>query len=119
MAIKNALRIRLKRITTSAALFTLASDAVLPGEVWCLQKVAWEIDKVTSGGNTRCRLYVDTAGYKDNLEEQQSPAADNLYTYAEQTYLYPGERLDLDVDQAQNATTVELNARGYTQSMKE
>ena len=119
MAKKNAKRLRLKRVTTSAALYTLASDAVPASQFWCLEKIAWEIDKVTSGGNTRCRLYIDTAAYKDILEEQQSPAANNLYTYAEKTYLYPGERLALDVDQAQNTTIVELTARGYYELIKE
>jgi len=119
MAIKNALRLRKTAVTTSAALFTLYSDRVESGRVECYQQLAWEINLATSGGNTRARLYIEGHGYKHHIEEQQSPAADNLYTYSDPLYLYEGERLALEIDQAQNATTVKLFGTGYFQEKGE
>ncbi len=113
MARKDALRLPLTKLFASAGLQTLRSDPVPQGQIWCLESIAWEIDTVLSGGNTRCRLYVDGHGEKIDLEEQKTPAADNLYTYADVQYLYAGERLALDLDQAQASTTARMKAVGY------
>lgn len=113
MTRKNSLRIRIKEVTGSAGLQTVKSDLVDPGWMWCIEHTAWEIDKATSGGNTRCRLYVDGHGYKHNIAEQDAPAADTLYTWSKNEYLYPGERWALDIDQAQASTTVEICLSGY------
>lgn len=119
MAIKRALRLRLKKTFSSAALQMLLSDRVPPDQIWCLQQIAWEIDKATSGGNTRCRLYIDGHGYKHNLAEQDGPTANALYTYTKIVHLGPGERLALDIDQAQASTTAELCGTGYWTEQKE
>lgn len=119
MARKDALRLRAKEVFSSAALQTLKTEPVEPGKIYYLEQIAWEIDKATAGGNTRCRLYIDGHGYKHNLVEQDGPSADALYTYTEKPYLYPGERLALDIDQAQADTTAELCATGYWEAIKE
>jgi len=119
MAIKNAFRQRLKEVFASAALQTLYSELVKNGKICCFQQIAWEIDKATSGGNTRCRLYIDGHGYKHNIEEQDAPAANELYTYSDPIWLIPGERLALDIDQAQASTTAEMILTGYWTEQKE
>jgi len=119
MARKNALRLRYKEVFTSAALQTLKSEPVEFDMIYCIQQVAWEIDKATSGGNTRCRLYIEGHGYKHNLAEQDGPTAAALYTYTKVVYLTPGERLSLDIDQAQASTTAEMHLTGYWTEQKE
>jgi hypothetical protein len=118
MGRKNALRIRIAELITSAGLATIHTDRVPPGEMWCIEHTAWEIAKATSGGNTRCRLYVDGHGYKHNIAEQDAPAADTLYTWSKNEYLYPGERWALDIDEAQASTTVEMHLSGYREEIK-
>lgn len=119
MARKDALRLREITKFASAGLQTLKTKPVEPGKIYCLEQIAWEIDKATSGGNTRCRLYIEGHGYKHNLAGQDAPSADTLYTYTKKPYLYPGERLALDIDQAQANTTAELCATGYWEAIKE
>ena len=119
MAIKNALRLRAKEVFSAAELQTLFSDRVEHGFIYCIQQVAWEIDKATSGGNTRVRLYIDGRGYKHNIEEQDAPVADTLYTYPYPIWLIPGERLAIDIDQAQASTTASMILTGYSSELKE
>ncbi|KKM85335.1 hypothetical protein LCGC14_1290020 [marine sediment metagenome] len=113
MARKDGLRLRPNKIFASAALQTLYSDSVPRGLTWCFQQVAWTIDKATSGGNTRARLYIDGPAWKHYLEEQDAPVADTLYTYSEKVFLYPGERLALEIDQGQANTFADMSISGY------
>lgn len=119
MAKKDGLRLRPTKLFTSAALQPLYSERVPSGIRWCLQSIAWEIDKVTSGGNTRVRLYVEGRGNKHFLDEQLTPAATWLYTRDENDFLYPGERLALEIDQAQASTTAIMNISGYREAFEE
>jgi len=119
MAIKNAFRQRLKEVFASAALQTLYSELVKSGTIYCIQQVAWEIDKATASGNTRVRLFIAGHGYRHNLEEQDGPTAAELYTYDDPIWLIPGERLAIDIDQAQASTTAEMCLTGYWTELKE
>jgi len=119
MAIKNALRLRAKELFASAGLQTLYSEYVHFGKIYCIQQVAWEIDTVTALGNTRVRLFIDGHGYRHNIEEQDAPVADTLYTYDKPIWLIPGERLAIDIDQAQASTTAEMCLTGYWTELKE
>ncbi len=110
---RRLLRLRLTATTTAAGKYRLLSDPVDPGEVWCLQHVTWEVDLAMSGGNDRVRLAIVTGGYDSTIEEQKTPTANVIYTYQYPEWLYEGERLLLELDQAQTATTVQLHARGY------
>lgn len=119
MAIKNALRLRSKQLFVDAKLQTLYSEYVEPGKIYCIQQTAWEIDKATVNGNTRVRLYIDGHGYKHNIEEQDAPAADTLYTYPDPIWLVPRERLAIDIDQADTNTTAQMLLTGYWTEFKE
>ena len=113
MAKKYALRDRVVELFSSAAKVQLTTEPVEQGKIYCYQQVAWEIDKALSGGNTRARLYIEGHGYNHNLEEQDAPTADTLWTYSDDVWLTPGERLVLELDQAQASTTAEMHITGY------
>ena len=117
--IKNALRENPTKKFSSAELQTLYSKRVTHDRIHCFQQVAWEIDKTTSGGNTRVRLFIDGHGYNHYLEEQDNPSADTLYTYNEKVWLIPGERLAIEIDQGQASTTAEMHLTGYSTEFKE
>lgn len=119
MATKSALRLRSKKKFASSGLQTLYSDPVEHDKIYCFQQIAWEIDLATSGGNTRVRLYIDGHGYKHDLEEQDAPTANELYTYDTPVWLIPGEKLAIDIDQAQADTTAQMEMLGYWTEQKE
>ena len=110
---KEALRLRIVNTISSAGLADVKSDRVKQGKIYCLQVTTWEIDKATSGGNTRCRLFIDGHGYKHYFGEQDGPSANTLYWWKEPIWLVPGEALGLEVDQAQASTAVNMYATGY------
>lgn len=117
MAIKDALRLRYVETISDAGLATVESDRVKSGRIWAMEHVAWEIDKATSGGNTRCRLYIKGHGYKHDIAEQDAPAADTLYTWSKDEHLFPGESLALDIDQAQASTVAQMEISGYQEEI--
>ena len=113
MARKNALRLRYRKLFASAGLVTLQSEPVPDDQIWCIQRAAWEIDKATSGGNTRCRRYIDGHGYKHYLSEEDAPTANALYWDADPVWLTPGEMMSLDIDEAQADTVALMSLTGY------
>ncbi len=113
MSKKSPIRVRAKATFAAAGLVSLRADAVPSGYLHCYQQTAWTIDTVLSGGNTRVLLYIETGGYKHFLEEQSVPVAGSVYTYDEPLTLRPGERLCLDLDQAQAGTIAEMCLTGY------
>ncbi len=113
MAKKNALRLHKSKTFASAGLVTLETDPTPDNMTYCLQRMAWEISLATSGGNTRCRLYINGHGYKHNLSQQTTPTANVLYWDADPVWLVPGESLALDIDEAQADTVATLNCTGY------
>lgn len=119
MSKKDVIRLRARKLFSSSGLQTLYTNYVEQNSIYCLEQIAWEIDLATSGGNTRCRLYIDGHGYKHFLDEQLVPVANWLYTYTKKPHLYPGERLALEIDQGQASTTAELDATGYWEAVKE
>lgn len=119
MAKKYAFRLREKKTFASAGLATVYSDIVPSGQLWCIQLLSAEGSSTTSGGNTRCRAYIDGHGYKHWLAEQDAPALATLYWRAESFWMIPGERIAVDWDEAQAATTVELQAMGYWTEVEE
>jgi len=111
---KYPLRLREKKTFASAGLATVYSDIVPPGQLWCIQRLSVEGSSTTSGGNTRCRVYISGHGYEHYLVEQDAPAASTLYWTEQPFWMIPGERLAATWDQAQASATVELQAMGYS-----
>lgn len=119
MARKDSLRLRYVKTISDAGLYSLKSERVEAGYLYCIEHTAWEISLATSGGNTRCRLYIDGHGYKHYIAEQDAPAADTLYTWSKNEYLHQGERLVLDIDEAQADTVAQMLLLGYREEIKE
>jgi len=113
MARKNALRDRLVKVLTSAALGVVEADPVELDKIYCYQRVTWEIDKRPKNGNARVRMYIAGHGYNHDLREWAPVVANRLYGYPWPVWLIPGERLALEVDQAQATTTVRVYITGY------
>lgn len=119
MAIKNALRLRSKITAAADELTTLYSEYVDYHKIYCIQQVAWEIDAALSNGNSRARLFIEGHGYKHFIEEQASPAANNLYTYSDPIWLIPRERLAVEFDEAAEDAIAEMLLTGYWTELKE
>jgi hypothetical protein len=113
VTVKNSLRLHYEVIAAAAGLLTVESDSPDPGELWCIQHCSVRGSSTTSGGNTRAQLYVSGHGYKHPLEEQDAPEASVLYSYSDDVYILPGERLSADWDQAQANCLLELFVEGY------
>ena len=119
MAKKYALRLHNQDTIASAGLATLETDPTPAGMTYCLQRIAWEISKVTSGGNTRARLYIKGHGPKIYLAEQDAPVANKLYWDADPVWLVPGESLALEIDEAQADTVAIMTCTGYWAGFEE
>ena len=113
MAIKRAIRWANRATNTGAGLAYLYSERVREGELVCVQRLAWEIDKATSGGNTRVRIYIDRDGARWVIAEEDWPIADTIYTVVAPFWLVPGERICIEIDEAQASTQAQLWATGY------
>ena len=113
MAIKRAIRWANQATNSEAGLAYLYSEWARERELVCIQRLAWEINKATSGGNTRVRVYIDRAGVRWPIDEQAGPTASALYTLVDPFWLVPGERICLEIDEAQASTLAKMWAMGY------
>jgi hypothetical protein len=113
MAKKSPLRDRKAELIASAGVARVRLERTEPDKLVCYQRISWEIDKATSGGNTRCRLVIEGRGYDLPIAEQSVPTAGVLYWYEESVWLVPGEKICLIVDQAQASTNADLHGIGY------
>lgn len=118
VARKDALRLRCVKTTGDAGVIYFETDQVTEHQIWCLEQIAWEIDKSLSGGNLRARIYIKTGGYNHYLEEEPAVVADTLYTYTEKPYIHEGEVFGLELDQAQASTKIQLFITGYREEAK-
>ena len=110
---KNQLRITSHEVISSAGVQRFYTPYVRDGQVWEVRRFTWETDKATSGGNTRARIYIDRGGILFPIAEQDAPAADTLYSIVDPFFLIEGERLVVELDQGQAATTVESHIIGF------
>lgn len=117
MATKRAIRWANQATNAAAGLVYLYSDRVRERELVCVQRLSVEINKAVSGGNTRLRIYIDRDGFRLPIYEDVTGAADTLYTITDAFWLTPGERLTLEIDQAQASTIAKMTAIGYFQDL--
>jgi len=101
-------RIHVVDTIASAGLGTISTSRVPPGERWLIERTEYEGDKTTSGGNTRCRVYIGGHGPKFYVKEQDGPSADKLYQIANEYSIYPGEWITLEWDEAQADTILNM-----------
>lgn len=86
------------------------SDIVPPGEIWCLQGLAYENE---TGARGTFRRYFEGHGYNHYVAELQGPGAAELITSADIMYLLPGERLTIRQASCTANDILSLYAHGY------
>lgn len=110
MAEKRPIRIRERAVATGGAFDYVKSAIVPPGEIWCLQGIAYENE---TGARGTFRRYIEGHGYNHFIAEHQSPGAAELIHTDKLLYLLPGERLTIRQASATAADVLALYAHGY------
>ena len=110
MAEKMPIRIRQTVKAAASGTVYIKSDIVPPGEIWCLQGIAYENE---TGARGTFRRYIEGHGYDHYLAEHTSPGAGELVFTDELTYLIPGERLVVRQASCISGDILALYAHGY------
>ena len=110
MAEKMPIRIRKVRVVTDTTFDYVKSDIVPPGEIWCLQGIAYENE---TGARGTFRRYIEGHGYNHYIAEHQSPGLGELIFTDELLYLLPGERLVIRQASCNANDVLALYAHGY------
>jgi hypothetical protein len=110
MAQKMPIRINKKVSATGGTYDYVKSDRVLPGEIWCIQGVAYENE---TGARGTFRRYIERLDGNFYLGEQQSPGAAELISRDFPLYLVEGEALVVRQASCTAGDTLALYAHGY------
>lgn len=110
MAEKMPIRIREVAKATGGTYDYVKSEIVPPGEIWCLQGIAYENE---TGARGTFRRYLEGHGYDHHIAEHQSPGAGELIFTDEILYLLPGERLVIRQATCTLDDVLALYAHGY------
>jgi len=110
MAEKMPIRIRKSVVATETATLYVKSDIVPPGEIWCLQNIAYENETAARG---TFRRYIEGHGYNHYLAELQGPGAAELVHTSDIVFLIPGERLTIRQASCTASDVLALYAHGY------
>lgn len=110
MAEKMPIRIRERVIATGGTYDYVKSAIVPPGEIWCLQGIAYENETAARG---TFRRYIEGHGYDHFVAEHQAPGAAELIFTDKEIYLLPGERLTIRQATCTAADVIALYAHGY------
>ena len=104
-------QLRIRKSTIAAGTFDyVRTDTVPPGEMWCIQHIAYENE---TGARGTFRRYIEGGGYNHFLAELQGPGAAELITWDGELWLMEGERLTLRQASATAADVISLYATGY------
>ena len=90
MAEKMPIRIREVAKAAGDTYDYVKSEIVPPGEIWCLQGIAYENE---TGARGTFRRYIEGHGYNHYIAEHTSPGLGELIFTDKLLYLLPGERL--------------------------
>ena len=118
MARKDALRIREEVAVAATGTGTIRTEPVPAGEIWCVQSLAYRNVTGTRGAAT---FIVDRDGVQHVLRYEGTVTQSAWYNYAEQQYLYPGERVQVEQATCTAADKLHLHIMGYilfTKDMK-
>lgn len=110
MAAKMPIRIRERAIAAGDTYDYVKSKAVPPGEIWCLQGIAYENE---TGARGTFRRYLEGHGYNHYVAEHQTPGAAELIFTDKEIYLIPGERLVIRQASCTASDELALYAHGY------
>ena len=78
MAEKMPIRIRERAVASGGTYDYVKSEIVPPGEIWCLQGIAYENE---TGARGTFRRYIEGHGYNHYIAEHQSPGLGELNAY--------------------------------------
>jgi hypothetical protein len=104
------IRIRERAIATGDSYDYVKSEIVPPGQIWCLQGLAYENE---TGARGTFRRYIEGHGYNHYLAEHSSPGAAELIDSDKILYLLPGERLTIRQASCTASDALALYAHGY------
>ena len=110
MAEKMPIRIRKHETYASGTYAYVKSDIVPPGEIWCLQNIAYENETEARG---TFRRYIEGHGYNHYVSELQGPGKAELIFTSDIIYLLPGERLTIRQASPVASDVLSLYAHGY------
>ncbi len=107
---KNQLRIRESAIATGGTYDYVKSEIVPPGELWCLQHIAYENQ---TGARGTFRRYIERGDYNHYLAELQGPGAAELISWDGELWLVPGDRLTVRQTTVTALDVLALYVSGY------
>jgi len=110
MAEKMPIRIHETTIATGGPYDYVKSQVVPPGEIWCLQGIAYENE---TGARGTFRRYIEGHGYNHYIAEHEAPGAGELIFTDQILYLIPGERLVIRQEAAVAGDVIQLYGHGY------
>jgi hypothetical protein len=110
MAEKMPIRIREVAKVPGDVDYYVKSEPVPPGEIWCLQGIAYENE---TGARGTFRRYIEGHGYNHYVAEHTSPGAGELVFTNQIIYLIPGERLVISQESCKTNDILALYAHGY------
>ena len=110
MAEKMPIRIRERKVVVATDYEYVKSEVVPPGEIWCLQNIAYENE---TGARGTFRRYIEGHGYNHYIAELQGPGAAELIFTSDVVYLIPGERLVIRQASCSVNDVLSLYAHGY------
>ncbi len=110
MAEKMPIRIREHAKASNGTLDYIKTEIVPPGEIWCLQGIAYENE---TGARGTFRRYIEGHGYNHYLSEHTSPGAAELIFTDKLLYLLPGERLTIRQASCTANDILSLYIHGY------
>jgi len=110
MADKRPIRIREVTRASGGTFDYVQSKIVPPGEIWCLQGIAYENE---TGARGTFRRYIEGHGYNHYLAEDTSPGAGELIFTDKILYLLPGERLVIRQASCTSGDVLSLYVHGY------
>lgn len=110
MANKYPIRIREHAVAAGGTYDYVKSSVVPPGEIWCLQNMAYENE---TGARGTFRRYLEGHGYNHYVSETPVPGSAELITTSDIVYLLPGERLVVRQASCTASDVLSLYAHGY------
>jgi len=115
MAEKMLLDIEKRALATGGTYDYVETDRVPPGELWCLEHYAFENE---TGARGVLRLYKGSKVTPIFLEEEQSPAEDELVFDHSPLYLGEGQVLGFRQTSCTASDVLKLYATGYRTKSK-
>ncbi len=107
---KMPIRIREHAKATGGTYDYVKSRIVPPGEIWCLQNIAYENE---TGARGTFRRYIEGHAYNHYVAEVQGPGSAELIFSSDIVYLIPGERLVIRQASCTLDDVLSLYAHGY------